>query len=186
MPKGKFPPGILVIVQEKRWMDTAMVQDWIKTVWNKRLGALLRGPALVVWNSFRGHFGPNTAKQLPDVKTDVAIIPDDLTPCLQPLDVSVDKLFKGFVRKFYTEWMAAGGRDLTLAGKIKRPSLELLCHWILGAWNMISPKIIVKSFLKTGISNVLEGSKDDAIWFDGEPDDVHQENALETESSDSE
>jgi hypothetical protein len=40
-PKGKFPPGIHVRVQEKRWMDTAMVQDWIKTVWNKRPGVLL-------------------------------------------------------------------------------------------------------------------------------------------------
>jgi hypothetical protein len=118
------------------------------------------------------------------VKIDVAIIPGGLTPCLQPSDVS--KPFKGFVRKFYMEWMAARGNDLTLARKIKRPSWELLCDWILRAWNMISPKIIVKSFLKTGISIALDGSKDDAIWVDGELDDVHEESALETESSDSE
>jgi hypothetical protein len=133
MPTGKFPPGIHVRVQEKGWMDTAMVQDWIKTVWNKRPGALLRRPALLVWDSFRGYLGPNTIKQLSDVKTDVAIIPGCLTPCLQTLNVSVNKLFKGFVRKFYTEWMAAGGHDLTPAGKITRPSLELLCDWILRA-----------------------------------------------------
>jgi hypothetical protein len=166
-------------------MNTAMVQDWIKTVWNKRPGALLRRPALLVWDSFSGYLGPNTIKQLSDVKTNVAIIPGGLTPCLRPLDVSVNKQFKGLVRKFYKEWMAAGGHDLTLAGKIKRPSLELLCDWILRAWNMISPEIIVKSFLKTGSSNALGGSED-AIWVDVERDDVHERSTLEMESSDSE
>jgi hypothetical protein len=101
------------------------------------------------------------------------------------LDVSVNKPFKGFVRKFYREWMAAGGHDLTPAGKIRRPSLELLCDWILRAWNMISPDITVKSFLKTGISNAQDRSEDDAIWVD-ELDNVHEESALETESSNSE
>jgi hypothetical protein len=62
--------------------------------------------------------------------------------------VSVNKPFKGFVQKFYMEWMAARGHDQTPVGKIKRPSLELLCDWILRAWNMISPEIIVKSFSK--------------------------------------
>jgi hypothetical protein len=41
MPKGKFPPGIHVRVQEKGWIDTAVVQDWMKTVWNKLPGELL-------------------------------------------------------------------------------------------------------------------------------------------------
>jgi hypothetical protein len=35
IPKGKFLLGIHVRVQENGWMDTAMIQDWIKTVWNK-------------------------------------------------------------------------------------------------------------------------------------------------------
>jgi hypothetical protein len=47
MPKGKFPPGIHIRVQEKGWMDTAIFQDCIKTVWNKRPRALLRRSALL-------------------------------------------------------------------------------------------------------------------------------------------
>jgi hypothetical protein len=90
-------------------MDTAMVQDWIKAVWNKQPRALLPRPAQLLWDNFRKHLGPNTIKQLLDVKTDVAIIHCGLTPCLQPLDVSANKPFKGFVRKFYTKWMAAKG-----------------------------------------------------------------------------
>jgi hypothetical protein len=51
--------------------------------------------------------------------------------------------------------MAKGGHELTPTGKIRRPSIEMMCDWIVRAWNMVSTKIITKSFLKTGITNTL-------------------------------
>jgi hypothetical protein len=47
---------------------------------------------------------------------------------------------------------------------------------------MILPEIIVKSFLKTGISNALDGSEDATIWVDGGLDGVQKERALKTEN----
>jgi hypothetical protein len=112
------------------------------------------------------------------MKTDLAVIPGGLTSVLQPLDVSVNKRFKDNVRKLYTQWMAKGGHELTPTGTIRRPSNEMMCDWIVKAWDMVSTKKITKSFLKTGITNALDGSKDEMLWVGDE--NVHAERDSES------
>jgi hypothetical protein len=103
MPKATIPNGVHVRVQGKGWTDAAVVCDWVRTVWGQRPGALLRRSSLLVWDSFRGHLGDDTKRILTEMKTDLAVIPGGLTPVLQPLDVSVTKPFKEYVRKLYTQ-----------------------------------------------------------------------------------
>uniref|UniRef100_A0A6B0UZR7 Putative pogo transposable element n=1 Tax=Ixodes ricinus TaxID=34613 RepID=A0A6B0UZR7_IXORI len=133
--------------------------DWITTVWGLRPRALLL-PSLLVLDSFRGHLIDSVRRKLKELRTKIAVTPGGPTSVLQPLDVSLNKPFKDNVRRLYTEWMAAGNYVLTPGGKIKRPSIEMLCEWILEAWKMIPAEIIVKSFKKTGISNRLDGTED--------------------------
>lgn len=38
--------------------------------------------------------------------------------------------------------------------------------WILEAWSEIPGNMIICSFKKTGISNSLDGTEDDALWAD--------------------
>lgn len=45
--------------------------------------------------------------------TDLAVIPGGLTSILQPLDVSLNKLFKNGIRK---KWMANGFHEFTATG----------------------------------------------------------------------
>ncbi|KAH7952365.1 hypothetical protein HPB52_022039 [Rhipicephalus sanguineus] len=49
-------------------------------------------------------------------------------------------------------------------GKIKRPSVELMCSCILDAWCSLPADLIAKSFKNTGIANALDGSEDDQLW----------------------
>uniref|UniRef100_A0A147BLR1 Putative pogo transposable element n=1 Tax=Ixodes ricinus TaxID=34613 RepID=A0A147BLR1_IXORI len=167
LPKGKFPPGVHIRVQEKGWMSADLMVDWLKTVWGRRPGALLF-PSLLVLDSFRGHLVEPVRAKLRELRTDLAVIPGGLTSVLQPLDVSLNKPFKDNVRRLYAEWMAEGQHDLTPAGKIRRPSVEQLCSWIAEAWGMIGADIIVKSFKKTGISNALDATEDHLVWDEDE------------------
>ncbi|XP_068081977.1 protein timeless homolog [Anabrus simplex] len=64
-------------------------------------GALLRRPAMLVWDSFRRHLVEDTKKRLQEMKTDPVIL-GGLTHCLQPLDVSVNKPFKDSMRKLFS------------------------------------------------------------------------------------
>ena len=60
--------------------------------------------------------------------------------------------------------MANGDHQLTPSGKIKRPSIEVLCAWVINSLNLIKVEITVKSFQKTSISNLLDGTEGDALW----------------------
>ena len=91
-------------------------------------------------------------------------------------------------RIIHAQWMAEGGHSLTPTGKIRRPSIELMCSWIVTAWDMVDERVIVTSFLKTGISNALDGSEDDALWQTEENVDEESESeedySSEEESND--
>jgi hypothetical protein len=39
--------------------------------------------------------------------------------------------------------------------KIRRPTIEMICGWVISAWNMVSPEVITNGFLKTGILTLL-------------------------------
>ena len=93
-----------------------------------------------------------------------------------------------FTRVIHAHWMAEGGHSLTPTGKIRRPSIELMCSWIVRAWDMVDQCVIVTRFLKTGVSNALDGSEDDALWQTEENVDEESESeedySSEKESND--
>jgi hypothetical protein len=41
-----------------------------------------------------------------------------------------------------------------------KPSVELLCHWII-SWQHISPEVIVRGFGKCAVPDSLVGKKDE-------------------------
>ena len=66
---------------------------WIGKVWSKRL--------LLVCSQFKAHIAESIKRLATNLKTHLTVIPGRLTSQLQPLDISVNKPFKGFMRE---EW----------------------------------------------------------------------------------
>ena len=60
--------------------------------------------------------------------------------------------------------MMSGQRETNAAGNPKKPSFALLAQWIKNVWESSSLDILMYSIKKTGISNDLGGSEDDALW----------------------
>jgi len=50
-------------------------------------------------DQFKAHVTESTKRLAAKLKTHLAVIPDGLTSQLQPLDVSVNKPFKGFMHE---------------------------------------------------------------------------------------
>jgi hypothetical protein len=117
LPKDKFPPGIYVRAQEKGWITEDLVRDWVKVMWQRRPGALLNIPSLLVLDSFKGHLTEEVKKVIRAGNSDMVVIPGGMTSLLQPLDVSVNKPFKDRLKATYTEWMLKEEKEYTPSGK---------------------------------------------------------------------
>ena len=78
---------------------------------------------------------------------------------LQPLDVVLNKLFKDING-------CPDDKELTKGGNLKRPRLSMVTTWVKEAWKAIPEEMVKKSFLKTGISNSMDGTEDNHRWQD--------------------
>lgn len=183
MPKEKLPTGLIVRCQEKGWMNSELMQDWLKVVWGRRPGALLKKRGMLVLDAFKGHLTPEVKSTIQDMNTDLVVIPGGMTSKLQVLDVCINKPFKDNLRLLYSEWLLAGNHALTPTGKIKKPSVTVLCQWIKAAWDKVSPEVIIKGFKKCCISNAMDGSEDSVMWED---DDLEAGDSCEDGGSSSE
>ena len=51
----------------------------------------------------------------------------------------------------------------------------MLLRWVKEAWESLTSEIIVRSFKKTGISNMLDGTEDDDLWQPSNSDEDDDE-----------
>ena len=80
---------------------------------------------------------------------------------LQPMDVVLNNPFKYRMRQKWMDWMCTDDKELTKGGNLKRPSLSMVTTWVNEAWEDIPTETVKKSFTKTGISNIMDGTEDD-------------------------
>ena len=88
------------------------------------------------------------------------------------------------VRQGWISWMCPDEKELTAGGNLRRPGLALVTSCVKAAWDDISLELVMKSFLKTGISNRMDGTEDDYLWTDQEyENDEENENEEEVPRS---
>jgi hypothetical protein len=164
LPKEKLPTGIIFKCNVKGWMTEELMVEWLKEVWQRRPGALLKKTGMLVLDSFKGHLTEKvkTVASNP-LDTDLVIMPGGMTSQLQVLDAVVNKPLKDRLRHLYGEWLLSGNCPLTPAGNIRRPSEALFGQWIKTVWDDISPESIIKWFKKCCVSNDMNGTEDDVL-----------------------
>lgn len=171
LPKNEtFPHRMHVRCNDKGWMDSTMMTEWIRVVWGRRPGALLNTPVMIVLDAFRGHLTDEVKEALAKANTDLVVIPGGMTSQLQPLDVCINKPFKDLVRREYEQWLEASNRQLTPSGRMKRASVSEVARWIHNAWEALPSAIVSRAFLKCCLSNSLDGTDDDAVFVDSDKD----------------
>ena len=94
IPRGSFPPGVIVRANPTGWMNESEMLYWIENVWVKRASSLNNPQSLLVLDSFSAHIVDSVKRRFGEKNTNIAVIPGGLTSRLQPLDVSINKSFK--------------------------------------------------------------------------------------------
>ena len=154
--KGKKQPkfhevGVFIRAQEKAWMDESVMLEWIDLVWEP---ATEGRRALIVHDSFSAHLTVAIKQRLKEINTVPVVIPGGCTSKVQPLDVSINKPFKSYVRRYWSDYILEQPASLQTK-KPKPPKKEDVASWISSALEELqdNPDMVVRSFDACGILN---------------------------------
>lgn len=178
-----YPSGLEYTVQANGWMDEVAMLDWISKVWKPVSQAY---PAtMLVLDSFTAHLTGPVMLALSLCNTEVEIIPAGFTSKLQPMDVGVNKPFKGKVRSCFTKWMVA---NRMRADPKEKPNRITVATWIKTAWSDIEQRTFINSFYGSGFDiEKVEGPELPVAELDIEDNDnendgpVNEAPLIETE-----
>lgn len=158
--KGKRPLGIraqnvFVCTQPKAWMDDDIMMTWIGLVWEP---ATEGRHALLVLDSFSAHVTNNVKKRLKEINTVPLVIPGGCTSRIQPLDICLNKPFKAFARKHWSDYVMTQAEQVIVTKMLKPPQKADVADWISDALSQLQdwPDIVKNSFAVCGISNTTE------------------------------
>lgn len=165
----------VVTYQKNAWIDEQQMLKWIREVWVKYTKQL---PSLLILDSCSAHLTNTVQEAFKCANTTVLVIPGGCTPIVQPLDVSINKPVKQYLRASWEDFMLEQSSNAD--DKINPPPKQSLVDWIICANEKLhdNPAIAKKAFLVTGISNALGGYEDQLIRndeFRSEIDDIIQE-----------
>ena len=129
--------------------------------------------AVIIMDNFKGQITLSVQSLLAENNIHVCLLPPNTTDRLQPLDVSVNKPAKDFLRKKYEEWLAKQivqqleGEDVENIEELDLAPIDLSAavvkhksaKWLveLAEYMANHPEIIVNGFIKTGIAAALDG-----------------------------
>ena len=61
-------------------------------------------PALLIYDAFRAHTTDGIQQRLEELNVRLVMVPKNMTDHLQPLDISVNKPAKNYMKRRYAEW----------------------------------------------------------------------------------
>ena len=97
-------------------MTSDLMKNYIDFLFKFRMSEnLSKEPAMMVYDSFRGHLEESVKVKFKQHNFHLAVIPAGLTSVCQPLDVVINKPFKDNLRKEWHKWMCQGGAGIKIA-----------------------------------------------------------------------
>ncbi len=148
LPTYSFPSDWHITFSHNHWSNENTMEDYIKGilipyVQKKRAELKLSSDqkALVLFDKFKGQCTSSILQLLEDNDISVVMVPANCTDRLQPLDVSVNKAAKNFLRGKFQDWYATQLCDQLKAaggGNAKFVDLKLSIMKPLGAKWMVS------------------------------------------------
>ena len=166
--KKSWDKRVKVYFQPKAWCDESVMKQWVCDEW----GNIFTNPPtsgssgkILVADVHMAQQTDQVKRLLVTKKTVLVNVPPGCTSRVQPLDVSVNKPFKNYVREQFEKHLDEN-LDLYVEGKLAASERRLLTtKWVGNAWE--NKDMIIRSFVKCGITSNVDGSEDDQVNIRG-------------------
>ena len=110
LPQVDFPDGWHVTYSSTHWCNESTMQDYVDEILpyinmkRKEMKLLSKHPALLLFDNFKAQCTETLLTHIDAHNVYVVLIPANCTDRLQPLDISVNKPAKDFLRKQFQQW----------------------------------------------------------------------------------
>ena len=151
------PEGFVIVTQEKAWMDESLMFIWFDQVWKsyaeKKQNELDFNRSLLVYDALKEQTFDEMKVVLSISSTNlITVIPGCTSKC-QPIDVCINKPFKGVLRNCLEDYVAEEEQN---SEKFKLPSLsrQAIFNWVAEGFAYLQshPELIEKCFSVCGIT----------------------------------
>jgi len=167
LPKFDFPTDWDITYTHNHWCNERTMHQYINNIIlpyisSKRSECKLPAnqPAILVFDNFKGQCTPDLLKLLDSNNISVVLIPPNCTDRLQPLDLSVNKAAKEFLRRQFHDWYAKQvcthiqGKTKELPTDLHLSTVKPLgAQWMLDLFGYFKgrPDIIRNGFKEAGL-----------------------------------
>ncbi|KAI5151365.1 hypothetical protein ENBRE01_2090 [Enteropsectra breve] len=152
VPKCSVPNNLFVTTASKGSMNSTIMKTWINTYFDNVGPFRQCSDSLLIMDEFSSHKNEEILNILQARNVQTVFIPPKSTHYLQPLDVSINSIFKASLRKEWNEWMINGQKEFTAKGYRKKPNWGIILGFISRSINSISSDSIKTSFTLSGVS----------------------------------
>ena len=175
LPKNvPFPKDWHLTYTENHWSNTGTMVDYVNNILvpyvvetRKKLGLSQDYPALVMFDVFKGQLNTDIFDLLDANNIIHVIVPANTTDKLQPLDLSVNKPAKDFMKTKFQGWYGEVIRkqledqvevEVDMRLSVMKP---LVGNWIIDMYHYFQskPNIIINGFHAAGIVDTLASKK---------------------------
>ena len=167
LPQFQFPSTWNVTKLENHWSNEHTMIEYINSVIlpyiNEKRNELKlsnKQPALLIFDNFKAQCTSSLLNLLDSHHINVALIPPNCTDRLQPLDLSINKAAKDFLRSKFREWYAQQvcsqikGETETKPVDLRLSVIKPLgAKWIVSLYEYIksNPTLVRNGFKEAGI-----------------------------------
>ncbi len=149
IPNCKITENVVVNVNDSGTMDRRLMLDYLKQV----VFDYLRGErGALVMDSFKAHFVDEVVEYMDEINVKGKAILPGSTGEAQPLDVGINKPFKGLMSEEWKSFMdeQTTENDFTKSANRKRPSYERILNMVSNSLNRLSQNkdLIIKVFIR--------------------------------------
>ena len=172
LPTVKFPNDWHITCSDNHWSNESTMIAYLQNILfpyidckREQLKLGVNFPALVIFDNFKAQRTEKVLKLLEDHHIRVVMVPANCTDRLQPLDISVNKSIKVFLRQEFQNWYSdclcaqlQGGESNPEPIDLKLSSVKPLgAQWMIKAHDHVRshPEIVVNGFKGSGIYNCI-------------------------------